>query len=167
MAVRLSALRTGRTLLSWNIIILMFLVLISQERKRWRAVVNSVLNLRVPWNAGGTDFCYRLSKPQGLVRPEGFGLKLNFFWRSQLENLWKIEVLICALISVQPWRIKSKYFKGAGIETLSKLLSSVKIIIYESIIWDTARCLRQACLLYSAVITLALIFATTRQAAVI
>jgi hypothetical protein len=44
MAVRLSALRARRTLLPRNIIILMFLVLIS---------VNG------------------LSKPQGLVRPEG------------------------------------------------------------------------------------------------
>jgi hypothetical protein len=46
MAVRLSALRTGRTLLPRNIIILMFPVLISVKR---------------------------LSKPQGLVRAEGLG----------------------------------------------------------------------------------------------
>jgi hypothetical protein len=25
------------------------------------------------FSASGTHFCYRLSKPQGLVRPEGFG----------------------------------------------------------------------------------------------
>jgi hypothetical protein len=25
------------------------------------------------FNASGTHFCYRLSKPQGLVRPEGLG----------------------------------------------------------------------------------------------
>jgi hypothetical protein len=28
------------------------------------------------FSASGTHFCYRLSEPQGLVRPEGFG-KLN------------------------------------------------------------------------------------------
>jgi hypothetical protein len=46
MMVRLSALRTRRTLLPRNIIIFMFLVLISVRG---------------------------LSKPQGLVRPEGLG----------------------------------------------------------------------------------------------
>jgi hypothetical protein len=46
MAVGLLALRTGRTLLPRNIIIFMFVVLISVKR---------------------------LSKPQGLVRPDGLG----------------------------------------------------------------------------------------------
>jgi hypothetical protein len=44
MAVRLSALRTGRTILPRNILY---------------------------FYASGTYFCLRLSKPQGLVRPEG------------------------------------------------------------------------------------------------
>jgi hypothetical protein len=43
MAIRLSALRTGRALLPRNI------------------------------SASGTHLCQRLSKPQGLVRPEGLG----------------------------------------------------------------------------------------------
>jgi hypothetical protein len=50
MSVRLSALRTRRNLLPRNIIILMFLVLISVKR---------------------------LSKPQGLVQPEGLGTFKN------------------------------------------------------------------------------------------
>jgi hypothetical protein len=50
MAVRLSALRTGRALLPRNII----------------------------FSASGTHFCYSLSEPQGLVRPEGLG-KLKKF----------------------------------------------------------------------------------------
>jgi hypothetical protein len=45
MVARLSALRTGRTLLPRNIIIFV----------------------------SGTHFCYRLSKPQGLERPERLG----------------------------------------------------------------------------------------------
>jgi hypothetical protein len=61
MAVRLSALRTRRTLLPRNIIIFMFLVLISVKR---------------------------LSKPQGLVRPEGLGkFKKNHFLRYQTRDL--------------------------------------------------------------------------------
>jgi hypothetical protein len=45
MAVRLSALRTGRCF---------------TPQKHY-------------FYASGTHFCYRLSKPQGLVRPEGLG----------------------------------------------------------------------------------------------
>jgi hypothetical protein len=49
MAVRLSALHTGRVLLSRNI------------------------------STSGTHFCYWMSKPQGLVRPEGLvNLKNSF-----------------------------------------------------------------------------------------
>jgi hypothetical protein len=56
MAVRLSALRPGRALLVRNIIFLL-LVLIS----------------------------IRLSKPQGLVRPEGLGILKNLFTSWGLE----------------------------------------------------------------------------------
>jgi hypothetical protein len=45
MVVRLSAQRTGRPLLPRNII--------------------------VSFNVSGTHFCYSLSEPKGLVRPEG------------------------------------------------------------------------------------------------
>jgi hypothetical protein len=38
------------------------------------------------FSASGTHFCYRLSKPQGLVRPEGLGkFKKNSFASSGLE----------------------------------------------------------------------------------
>jgi hypothetical protein len=29
-----------------------YLISLAQDRNRWRVLVNSVLNLRVPWNAG-------------------------------------------------------------------------------------------------------------------
>jgi hypothetical protein len=66
MAVRLSALRTHRTLLPRNIIILMFRVNnikmdlgetrwggtdwtnLAQDRNQWKALVKVVMNLRVP-----------------------------------------------------------------------------------------------------------------------
>jgi hypothetical protein len=57
MAVKLSALRTRRTLPPRNIII---------------------------FNVSGTHFCWRLSKPQGLVRPEGLG-KFKKFTSSGIE----------------------------------------------------------------------------------
>jgi hypothetical protein len=50
MVVRLSALRTGRALLTRNIM-----------------------------SDSGTHFCYRLSKRQGLVRPDGLGKLKKFF----------------------------------------------------------------------------------------
>jgi hypothetical protein len=59
MAVRLSALRTRRTR---NIII---------------------------FNASSTYFCQKLSKPQGLVRPEGLGkLKKNSSWGIEPAIFW-------------------------------------------------------------------------------
>jgi hypothetical protein len=39
--------------------------------------------------ASGTHFCYRLSKPQGLVRPEGLGklIKILHLIRSRTRDL--------------------------------------------------------------------------------
>jgi hypothetical protein len=37
------------------------------------------------FSASGTHFCQRLSKPQGLVRPEGLGKLKNSFISSCLE----------------------------------------------------------------------------------
>jgi hypothetical protein len=40
------------------------------------------------FNVSGTYFCYRLSKPPGLVRPEGFG---------------KLYICVCVSVSVSVW----------------------------------------------------------------
>jgi hypothetical protein len=36
---------------------------VAKGRNRWRALVNSVLNLRVPWNAGKLSSCLTSSCP--------------------------------------------------------------------------------------------------------
>jgi hypothetical protein len=73
MAVRLSALSTGRTLLPRNIIIC---------------------------SISGTHFCYRLSKPQGLVRPEGLGKFKNLpHGVSNLRSLLHLIKHVCLYIS--------------------------------------------------------------------
>jgi hypothetical protein len=72
MAVRLSALRTGLTLLPRNII----------------------------FNASDTHFCSRLSKPQGLVLPEGLGKFRNHLIGNRTRDL-----PVCSIVP-QPLRYR-------------------------------------------------------------
>jgi hypothetical protein len=62
---------------------------LAQDSNRWRALVNSVLNLRVPWNAG------KLSSgltSRGLSSSAQFH-RVSEFWNRTKSCYWQVTVL--------------------------------------------------------------------------